>query len=303
LIVELVNYLLFERGRSRLTADAYARDLQEFGAYLAKVPPKERVVGRKYPQLRKATTKDVRNYVKLLTEKREYDGRTVLRKLSSVKALYKFMKLNDLRPDDPASIVPGPKTIKKLIRHLAVSEVSALLKVRIAGDSQSQRFRNGAIMELFYATGMRRAEIASMNLQDVNLESNFVHVHGKGKKERSVPFNRTAAIALRMYLGVRPKSRSEAFFLGRGGKRLTPQHVWRIFREIYKVAKLDHHASPHTLRHSFATHLLEHGADLETIRELLGHESLATTGMYLKVAETHKRAVYDKAHPRDKMDR
>jgi len=294
--------LRFERSRSPLTAEAYARDLQEFGAYLAKVPSKQPVVGRKYPQLRKATTKDVRNYVRELTEKREYDGRTVLRKLSSVKALYKFMKLMDLRTDDPATIVPGPKAEKKLIRHLRIPQVSALLKVRLAGQPQSQRLRDVAIMELFYATGMRRAELATVNLQDVNFEANFVHVYGKGRKRRNIPFNRTTATALRTYLSVRPKSRSEAFFLGRGGKRLTPKHVWKIFREIYKVAKLDYHASPHTLRHSFATHLLENGADLETIRELLGHESLATTGMYLDVAETHKRAVYDKAHPRDKMD-
>jgi len=302
LILELMAYLRLERNRSQLTVEAYARDLQDFGGYLAKLPPKRSAVGRKYPQLRSVKTKDIRQYIMHLTGGGKYDNRTVCRKLSSIKALYKFMKLTDIRGDDPASIVPGPKTEKKQIKNLRMPDVSILLQTSIAGRSNFQRLRDYAIMEMLYATGVRRAEIASMNLQDLNLEDRVISVVGKGRKNRIVLLNRTAARAVEAYLAVRPKTNASALFVGRGGKRLTPKHVWRIFRDVYKVSGIKFQATPHTLRHSFATHMLEHGADLQVIRELLGHESLATTGMYLDLATGHKRKVYDKAHPRDHMD-
>jgi site-specific recombinase XerD len=141
-----------------------------------------------------------------------------------------------------------------------------------------------------------------MNLQDLNLEDRVVQVHGKGQKERVAFLNHTAAKAVDAYLAVRPSTNASALFVGRGGKRITPKHIWRIFRDLYKISGIKFQATPHTLRHSFATHMLEHGADLQVIRELLGHESLATTGMYLDLATGHKRKAYDKAHPRDRMD-
>jgi site-specific recombinase XerD len=302
LILELMAYLRLERNRSQLTVEAYARDLQDFGGHLAKLPAGRSAVGRKYPQLRGVKTRDVRQYIMYLAGERKYDNRTIRRKLSSIKALYKFMKLTELRADDPATIVPGPKADKKLIKNLRMPEVSRLLHTTIAGRSDFQRLRDGAIIEVLYATGARRAEIANMNLQDVNLEDRVVQLHGKGQKERTVFLNRTAARAVEKYLAVRPSTNASAFFVGRGGKRLTPKHIWRIFRDLYKVSGIKFQATPHTLRHSFATHMLEHGADLQVIRELLGHESLATTGMYLDLATGHKRKVYDKAHPRDHMD-
>jgi site-specific recombinase XerD len=156
-------------------------------------------------------------------------------------------------------------------------------------------------MELFYASGMRRAELAGVRLADVDLHERTIRVTGKGNKERSVVINRTAAAAIEAYLRVRPRSADPALFLGRSAKGLTPKHVWRIFNTIYRVSGIQKHASPHTLRHSFATHLVENGVDLETVRELLGHESLATTGIYLQLAMGHKRRAYDEAHPRDRM--
>jgi site-specific recombinase XerD len=158
-------------------------------------------------------------------------------------------------------------------------------------------------MELFYASGMRRAELASVRLADVDLAERTIRVTGKGNKERVVVINHSAAAAIESYLRVRPSTSDPALFLGRGGHGLTPAHVWRIFRTIYRVSGVQKHATPHTLRHSFATHLVENGVDLETVRELLGHESLATTGVYLQLAMGHKRRAYDEAHPRDRMDR
>ena len=302
LILEMMTYLRLERNRSQLTVEAYARDLQEFGAFLSGIPAKESPVGREYPGLRSVSTSDVRKYVMQLAGAKEYDMRTVRRKLSSMKAFYKYLKLMGLRDDDPASIVAGPKIERKLPEHLDESDVRALLRTSLAGRSDVQRKRDLAIMELLYASGLRRAEVTTIDLRDVDVKSREIRVHGKGSKERVVVFNRSAAKAIEAYLRVRPRSRDDALFLGRGGKRLSPMHVWRIFRNLYAVSGIGQHATPHTLRHSFATHLAENDVDLETIREFLGHESLATTGIYLKMSMQHKKRAYDRAHPRDRMD-
>ena len=157
-------------------------------------------------------------------------------------------------------------------------------------------------MELFYASGVRRAEITSINLTDIDLSSRTIRIMGKGRKERVVVINRTTAAAIQTYLNVRPRSSDTALFLGRTRQRLSPRHVWEIFHRIYLVSGLKgvKQASPHTLRHSFATHLLERGVDLVTIQELLGHESVATTQIYTNVSFEHKKRAYDEAHPRDR---
>ncbi|HEY1680815.1 MAG TPA: tyrosine-type recombinase/integrase [Candidatus Tumulicola sp.] len=303
IILDLMAYLRLERNRSQLTVEAYARDLHEFGAYLTQLAADESPMGREYPQLRTATTSEVRRYVMHISGDKGYDMRTVRRKLSSLKALYKFLKLTAVRDDDPASIVAGPKLERKLPEHLDQDEVRGLLNTQaIAGRTEDRKRRDIAILELLYAAGIRRAEVTTIDLGDVDLKNREVRIHGKGSKERMVLINRSAAEAIAAYLAVRPRSRDEALFLGRGGKRLSPMHVWRIFREVYKVSGVQRHASPHTLRHSFATHLAENDVDLETIREFLGHESLATTGIYLKMSMQHKKRAYDRAHPRDKMD-
>jgi integrase/recombinase XerD len=302
LVWDLLAYLKLHRKRSDLTADAYARDIHEFGAWLARLPKTQSPMGRQYPQLRTATSADINRYIMHLTD-RKYMSTTVRRKLSSIKALYKFMKREHIREDDPATDIPGPPIERKIPKHLDVPEINKLLRTHpLAGRSEALRRRDNAIMELLYASGMRRAEIARVDVADVNLRSRIVHVHGKGRKERLVVINQTTADAIERYLAVRPKSADEALFLGRTGKRLSPKHIWFVFREIYQLSGITKKAGPHTLRHSFATHLLENGADLETVRELLGHESLATTGVYLSVAMKHKKQTYDDAHPRDRMD-
>jgi integrase/recombinase XerC len=301
-ILDLMAYLRLERNRSRLTVEAYARDLHEFGAFLTGDTTGESPMGREYPQLRNATTSDVRRYVMHVSGAKGYDMRTVRRKLSSIKALYRFMKLTSVRDDDPASIVSGPKLERKLPEHLDQDEIRGLLATSLAGQTDERRLRDAAILELLYASGIRRAEVTTIDLGDIDLKNREIRIHGKGSKERIVLVNRSAADAIAAYLRVRPRGRDEAVFLGRGGKRLSPMHVWRIFRDLYRVSGIDRHASPHTLRHSFATHLAQNDVDLETVRELLGHESLATTGIYLRMSMQHKKRAYDRAHPRDKMD-
>ncbi len=292
LIRDLRGYLLTERKRSPLTVEAYERDLMEFTGFLAEDQPR---VG-----LRSVKSSHIRRYIAHLFDDRGYDSRTVCRKLSSIRALYRFLKITGTLENDPAAAIPGPSVAKRRPAPLKVEEVVKLLRTSLAGKNDSARRRDAAIMELFYASGMRRAEVASVRLADVDLAERTIRVTGKGNKERTVVINRTAAAAIEAYLGVRPASADPALFLGRGGKALTPKHVWRIFRTIYRVSGIQKHASPHTLRHSFATHLVENGVDLETVRELLGHESLATTGVYLQLAMGHKRRAYDEAHPRDR---
>jgi integrase/recombinase XerC len=302
LILDLMAYLLHHRKRSNLTVDAYARDLHEFGAWVLRLPADKSPMGRDYPELATATTTDVNRYVMYLDKTKGYNSTTVRRKLSSVKALYKFMKMDHRREDDPASGIPGPPIGRAIPIHLDVAEIDRLLHTQsIAGRPDELRRRDHAIMELLYASGVRRAEVARINVSDVKLAARVIHVHGKGRKERLVVINQTTAAAIERYLAVRPRSDDDALFLGRGAKRLTPKHVWRIFRDIYQLSGIETKAGPHTLRHSFATHLLENGADLETVRELLGHESLATTGIYLSVAMEHKKRTYDEAHPRERM--
>jgi integrase/recombinase XerC len=293
LVRDLRGYLLTERKRSPLTVAAYERDLMEFTAFLRDTEASVSLQAVKPTQIRR--------YIAHLFDARGCDSRTVCRKLSSIRALYRFLKITGILENDPAAAIPGPSIAKKRPAPLKVDEVMKLLRTSLAGRTDAAQRRDNAIMELFYASGMRRAELAGVRLADVDLAERTIRVTGKGNKERLVVINRAAADAIEAYLRVRPRSADPALFLGRGGKALTPKHVWRIFRDIYRVSGIQKHASPHTLRHSFATHLVENGVDLETVRELLGHESLATTGVYLQLAMGHKRRAYDEAHPRDRM--
>ena len=292
LVRDLRGYLLTERRRSPLTVAAYERDLMEFVAFLKATQPNS--------TLRAVKASQIRQYIAHMFDARGYDSRTVCRKLSSIRALYRFLKITGVLENDPAAAIPGPSVAKKQPATLKVGEVMKLLRTSLAGQTEAARLRNVAIMELFYASGMRRAELAGVRLADLDLEERTIRVTGKGNKQRTVVINRAAADAIDAYLRKRPNSADESLFLGRGGKGLSPKHVWYIFRAIRRMSGIQKHASPHTLRHSFATHLVENGVDLETVRELLGHESLATTGIYLQLAMGHKRRAYDEAHPRDR---
>lgn len=290
LVRDLTGYLLTERRRSPLTVAAYERDLREFQAFLGGAP------------LKTVGASQIRRYIAHLFDARGYDSRTVCRKLSSIRALYRFLKITGVVENDPAFAIPGPSVARRKPAPLKVDEVMKLLRTSVAGRSGAARLRDAAIMELFYASGMRRAEVAGVRLDDVDLAERTIRVIGKGNKQRTVVINHAAAAAIDAYLRVRPRTADPALFLGRGGKGLTPKHVWRLFNAIYRVSGMQKHATPHTMRHSFATHLVENGVDLETVRELLGHENLATTGIYLQLAMGHKRRAYDEAHPRDRLE-
>jgi site-specific recombinase XerD len=306
--VLLVDPLILEwagslqaRGRKTLSIAAYSGDLEVFGAYLAKAPLKKSPHGKTWPKLAQATKSDIVRFIQELIQNRGYSVRSVSRKLSAIRQFYRFLKKEGKRADDPAYDIELPKIGKALPKVLKEPDVARLLRTNSGWKTDWLRTRDHAIMELLYASGIRRAELIGINLTDLDLGTRTLRVRGKGSKERLVIFNHTTAKALRKYLDVRPRSTDDALFLSHHRRRLSTRHVWEIFNRIRKVSGVPATASPHTLRHSFATHLLEHGADLVTIQQLLGHESLDTTRIYTNVTFEHKRRVYDQAHPRDKQ--
>lgn len=300
-VIAFAAYLALERKRSPLTVDAYVSDVELFGAFLAGAPANESSHGKKWPQLTKAKTTDIRRFVVELIGGRKYSANAVRRKIQSLRSFYGYLRNEGSRPDNPAAAVPFPKIQKKLPRVLPEREVEKLLRTTAPNRDPVLRLRDRAMMELLYATGMRRAELVGINLEDVDLERRTLLVTGKGSVQRLVIMNRTAANAIGGYLGVRPRSADPALFLSREKRRLSSRQLWQIYRRLLSLAKIRKSGGPHTLRHSFATHLLEHGADLVTIQELLGHKSLATTQIYTNVSFEHKKRTYDEAHPRDRQ--
>lgn len=303
-IARFAGYLDLRR-MSPKTSIAYQRDLESFGSYL-----KARATGAEdldahqpppYEQLEAATTADVLGYVQRLNGSRAYAPRSLARKISAAATFYKFLKFEGRRPDNPAADIPRPKIGKALPKALSERDVSQLLATRLAGLTETQRLRDAAILECLYSSALRRSELLGLDLGDVDIDGRTLRVvGGKGNKDRIVPMTHAAAAAMRAYLGVRPRSAGTAFFVGRGGARLSESALYKIVRTYMGIAGIDRHATPHTLRHTAATHLYEHGADLLVIKEILGHESLATTQIYTKVARKRITEQFDAAHPRDR---
>jgi len=279
-----------ERGQSVRTASEYGRDVDAFRRWLGGAP------------LWQASASEMRRYVMHLMGDKAYTAASVRRKIASLRAFFTWQKREGKRTDNPSAEIRPPKPEKRLPKVLNESEVDTLLSTTIAGRSEFVRLRDRAILELLYASGIRRAELVGLNLDDVDLERRRMRVIGKGNKQRVVFFNHAAAEAMTLYLGLRPRTADQAFFVGRTGRRLNADYAGEIFRLFARLSGLSKHATPHVLRHSFATHLLENGADLMTIKELLGHESLATTQIYTNVSLEHMRKTYDEAHPRDRRD-
>ena len=285
-----VTELHYAAGRGARTCEAYARDVEFFAKFLAR-------------DVATADRADVKAFVLHLASELRYQPAAIRRKLVAIRRFFRYLVVEGRREDDPTVGVDAPKLPKRLPVVLDEDEVARLMRAPApAGRTDFQRLRDRAILEVLYASGIRRAEVASLNLHDVDLGRRIMRVIGKGNKQRTVLINQAAADAMTAYLGHRPRTADEAFFVGRRGTRLGVRAIWEIVKTLEKLSGVRVHASPHVLRHSFATHLLENGADLMTIKELLGHESLATTQIYTNVSVEHMRKTYDDAHPRDKRN-
>ncbi len=281
-IGKYIRYLEIERDYSRHTILNYRIDLEEFRAFVGEMPAE------------KVEYLTVRKFLASLRE-RNLTNRTVSRKLSSLRSFFRFLVREGLVKTNPIVSISSPKIERKLPGFLTEEEMRALIDAVEIKDEPSRRDR--AMIETLYSTGMRISELVGLGNDDVDYISGVVKVRGKGKKERLVPIGEHALKALRDYLSTRAK-KAEAVFLNKNGTRLSDRAVRDCIDKYLKRTSIAHGVSPHTLRHSFATHLLDRGADLRSVQELLGHANLSTTQIYTHVTTERLKAVYDKAHPR-----
>ncbi len=290
-IEEFLAYLKLEKNASPHTVSAYGRDLKQLASYLK----------RNGYTWRMADTLVLRGFLAELHQL-NLKKSSIVRKLAAMRSFFDFGLKKKWRQDNPASLLATPRQEQSIPGFLTEGETSQLLDWPIK-TSDPLEVRDKAILELLYASGLRVSELTSLNLEDVHLKERLIRVKGKGKKERIVPFGREAEKWLREYLGLRPllvlnKVAELAVFLNYRGERLNVRSVQRLVQKRINQIAVARKISPHSLRHSFASHLLSRGADLRAIQELLGHRSLATTQKYTHLDLGHLLEVYRKAHPR-----
>jgi integrase/recombinase XerD len=291
-----LDYLKVEKGLAPLTVNAYATDIEQFSSFLQK----------KSRALIKAQRIDVRDFIQELFAN-SVDGRSVGRKLSALRHLYRYLLLDKLIDHDPTLNIDSPKQWKVLPKSLARDEMETVLRgpaSRSGGKlGEAIAARDRAMLEVFYAGALRVSEMVGVKLEDLKLDLGYMLVRGKGDKERIVPLGKSAQQVLTGYLkDARPVlangRSSPLLFLGRGARKLTRQRVWQMVGEA--SAGSGRHASPHMLRHSCATHMVENGADLRTVQTILGHSDISTTQVYTHLALDRLKNVYRKHHPRAK---
>lgn len=293
-IAEFVDYLRIDRGLAQNTIDAYSRDLRDFSDFLR---------GRGIEAFSEASRQDVVDYISFMLRERGLARTTVSRKLSSVRGLFRFLVVDRGLEVDPAANIDLPKPAERLPKVLSVEQCIRLLETPDRSDPQG--LRDAAMIAMLYACGLRVSELVDLQLHEVHLGEGFVQTVGKGGKERIVPIAPLAVGLVRRYLReARPELAKhpgeDGLFLTRLGRTFSRGGFWARLKEYVRLAGLPEDTSPHTLRHSFATHLLSGGADLRAIQEMLGHEHLQTTEVYTHVSTEDLRRAYDETHPRSK---
>jgi len=323
-IQHFLDYLKFERRFSEHTTKCYSTDLKQFGEFLLSDSETSHMdndpfsssdhhggsatavaasVQQKVDELLlSAETDSVRTYLAFLDEK-QYSKASIARKVATLRSFYKFLVKRNQLTSNPVIAVRTPKQDKKLPRLLDYEEVKKLLDTPSLNNWLGSRDR--AIMETLYSTGIRVSELVALNMNDIDFMGEVVHVRGKGKKERIAPIGSTALQVIQHYMEYRNKRAqnninfdSKVLFVNKFGKQLSTRSVRRKMDKYLKMAGLDSELSPHTLRHSFAIHMLNNGADLRKVQELLGHQSLSTTQVYKHLTTTKLKDVYENAHPR-----
>ena len=292
-VEDFVQYLTVERGVSPNTLAAYRNDLTQLVEFVT-----SRNGNRTWADVSDQT---ISEYVLHLHDL-GYSQSTRARKMASCKSLFGFLLMEDVVETNPTANLSSPRKGRSLPEALTEEEIDRLLSTA-SEDDTPESTRDGAMLELLYATGMRVSELISLNLEDVDTDHGYVRCFGKGGKERLLPIYEQAADSLEQYIAeARPLLESEksatALFLNRRGARLTRQGFWLILKSRAGRAELNGKITPHTLRHSFATHLLRGGAPLRHVQELLGHASISTTQIYTHLTSEHVRSEYDRAHPR-----
>ncbi|MBI3312973.1 MAG: site-specific tyrosine recombinase XerD [Candidatus Omnitrophica bacterium] len=288
-IPEFFNYLSAEKGLAQNTLIAYRQDLIFYSQFI-----KEKKIGG-WDKIKRD------HIIQFLSreQKRKLDVTTIARRLVSIKLFHRFMVQERLLAEDVTSILESPKLWKKLPHFLTRQEVEGLFKMPVTQDPAG--IRNRAMLECLYGTGLRVSEVTGLTLEGVDLQNAYLRSRGKGDKERIVPIGSKAIQACKIYLEKsRPKMKPKTshFFIGKNGKGLTRQYVWQMIKQIARQAGIQKEITPHTFRHSYATHLLEGGADLRMVQELLGHSDISTTQIYTHVSRDRLKGIHAKFHPR-----
>ncbi|HAH20078.1 MAG: tyrosine recombinase XerD [Omnitrophica WOR_2 bacterium GWF2_43_52] len=281
-IEKYIRYLEIEKNASEHTILNYKKDLDEFKKFLGQT------------QVENSDYLTIRRFLGSLKEK-NLKSRSVARKLSCLRSFFRFLNREGFLKNDPTSAISSPKLEKHLPIFMTEDEVTKL--VEAPQSEEPAGLRDRAILETFYSTGIRISELVGLNLENIDFFSSVVKVMGKGRKERIVPIGDRALRALRDYVEHR-KLQTSVVFLNKNGRRITARGVRLVLDKYIQRASLRDNISPHTLRHSFATHLLNRGADLRSVQELLGHANLSTTQIYTHLTTEKLKSVYDKAHPR-----
>ncbi len=295
---EFESYLQLEKGLSVNTIKSYLKDLEQYTSHLGKyyhVDKPKRIEKR-----------HIENFLQTL-HRRKLSPKTIARKISAIKSFHHFLYVEKIIDSDISSDFQTPKIPKNLPTVLSVEEVVKILE--ISDVDSPLGYRNKALLELIYGSGLRVSELLDIRMRDVHLDESYVLVQGKGGKERIVPISDIAIIALRKYM-TDPNGRQKLMkkplpylFINNEGGKLSRQGFYKVLQGLANDAGIEVNVSPHTLRHSFATHLLENGIDLRSLQTLLGHEDISTTQIYTHISKTRARQVYDETHPRAKEDK
>ena len=301
-VSSFLQHLLVEKGFSQNTCDAYRNDLNQFLEFLGRqgLGPAD---GKSAYDWTRVDIDTLNQYIADLRDRKGYRNATTARKVASVKSFFGFMAENGIIIEDPTESLGTPKVGRALPKFLTEDEITKLLEVSCKPGT-NEGHRDAVIMELLYATGLRVGELVSLNVGDVNTEESYIRCLGKGSKERIVHLYPKALQELMKYmqqarLGLLGSRKQEpALFVNHRGERLTRQWIWSILKNYAQAAGIKSSITPHTLRHSFATHLLQNGASLRHVQELLGHSSISTTQVYTHLTSPYVREEYEKSHPR-----
>ncbi len=291
LIENFINYLSVERGLAENTLLAYRQDLEKYSKHLLQ---------KKVETAGHVKREHVTEFI--FAQKEEgLSTSSICRSLAAVKMFHRFLVREHLAPADPTNLVETPKLWKRVPDVLSQAEIEAMIMATLG--KKPQQIRDHAILELFYASGMRVSELSGLKMENLNFEVGYVRCLGKGRKERVIPIGGRCRVSIKKYCDVvRPKflkgRLSADLFLSRLGTKLTRQCLWQIIKSYAKKANIQKVIKPHTLRHTFATHLLQHGADLRSVQEMLGHADISTTQIYTHVDRDRLKTVHKQFHPR-----
>ena len=287
MIDEFIDYLRFEKKYSENTISSYTLDLKKFTNYIKK----------DYDKIKK---EDIQKYIQNLSK--EESSLSVSRTISTLKSFYKFLEINKYTKTNPLTLISNPKQPKTLPKVLSEEEVNKLLDINLKTDFD---YRNKAMLELMYSSGLRVSELINLTVNDIDIKNCTVRIFGKGSKERIIPLNEYATEAINNYILYHRSvlfkhGENNYLFLNNHGNRMTRQGFFKILKKIAKEKEIKTEFSPHTLRHSFATHLLKYGADLRSIQELLGHSDISTTQIYTHITNEKLQKDYQNYHPHGK---